>query len=527
MRITTDYLVIGSGLAGLSFALKVAETGTVTIISKTKLDETNTSYAQGGIAAVLNTSKSDSFDKHIEDTLIAGAGICDRKAVEKVIEYAPHAITDLISWGTQFDKNEENEKTFDLHREGGHSMHRILHHQDNTGFEVQRALCEKVRGHKNITIYENYFAVDLITQHHSGMLVKRHLTEIKCYGAYALDLKTHKVVTILAKATMLATGGAGQLFSTTTNPVVATGDGFAMVYRAKGIVDNMEFVQFHPTALYNPSESPNFLITEAMRGFGAILRDKEGVAFMTKYDERGNLAPRDIVARAIDNEMKKSGEDHVYLDCTHLDSEALKEHFPHIYNKCLSIGIDITKEMIPVTPAAHYFCGGVKVDLEGRTSIKYLYAAGETTCTGLHGGNRLASNSLLEAIAYADFASKAAMKEIQENDCPQDIPDWNDEGTSHPEEMVLITQSLKEVKQIMSNYVGIVRSQVRLKRAFNRLWTIYSETEELYQQTKLSRKLCELRNLVQVGYLVIKAARARKESVGAHYMADFQNNTKK
>ncbi len=519
MRITTDYLVIGSGLAGLSFALKVAETGTVTIISKTKLDETNTSYAQGGIAAVLETSESDNFSKHIEDTLIAGAGICDRAAVEKVVEYAPTAIKDLVSWGTQFDKDDDNQ-SFDLHREGGHSKHRILHHKDNTGFEVQRALCEKVRGHKNITIYENFFAVDLITKHHLGMLVKRHQPDIQCYGVYALNLTNHEVVTILAKATMLATGGAGQLFLTTTNPVVATGDGFAMVYRAKGIVDNMEFVQFHPTALYNPSESPNFLITEAMRGFGAILRNKDGEAFMTRYDERGNLAPRDIVARAIDNEMKKNGDDHVYLDCRHLEAEALKEHFPHIYEKCLSIGIDITKDMIPVTPAAHYFCGGVKVDLEGRTSIKYLYAAGETTCTGLHGGNRLASNSLLEAIAYADFASKTAMKEKDENEWKTNIPDWDDEGTSHPEEMILITQSLKEVRQILSNYVGIVRSEVRLKRAFNRLWTIYSETEELYQQTKLSRKLCELRNLIQVGYLVIKAAKARKESVGAHFMAD-------
>ena len=527
MRITTDYLVIGSGLAGLSFALKVADTGTVTIISKTKLDETNTSYAQGGIAAVLETSSSDSFQKHIEDTLIAGAGICDKAAVEKVIQYAPNAIKDLVSWGTQFDKDDDNKQTFDLHREGGHSKHRILHHKDNTGFEVQRALCEKVRSHKNITIYENFFAVDLITQHHLGIIVKRHQSDIKCYGAYALNLDNHEVVTILAKATMLATGGAGQLFVTTTNPVVATGDGFAMVYRAKGIVDNMEFVQFHPTALYNPSESPNFLITEAMRGFGAILRDKKGVAFMTKYDERGNLAPRDIVARAIDNEMKKSGDDHVYLDCRHLDAEALKEHFPHIYEKCLSIGIDITKDMIPVTPAAHYFCGGVKVDLDGRTSIKYLYAAGETTCTGLHGGNRLASNSLLEAIAYADFASKVAKKEKDENEWQLSIPDWDDEGTSHPEEMILITQSLKEVKQILSNYVGIVRSEVRLKRAFNRLWTIYSETEELYQLTKLSRKLCELRNLIQVGYLVIKAARARKESVGAHFMADYPNAKKK
>ncbi len=519
MRITTDYLVIGSGLAGLSFALKVADSGSVTIISKAKLDETNTSYAQGGIAAVLTTSSSDNFKKHVEDTLIAGAGICDRAAVEKVVEYAPNVVKDLISWGTQFDKDNEN-KSFDLHREGGHSEFRILHHKDNTGFEIQRALCEKVRNHKNITIYENFFAVDLITQHHLGMLVKRHQSDIKCYGAYALNLENKEIVTILAKATMLATGGSGQLYMTTTNPIVATGDGFAMVYRAKGIVDNMEFVQFHPTALYQPNESPSFLITEAMRGFGAILRNKDGIAFMSKYDARENLAPRDIVSRAIDNEMKTRGDDHVYLDCTHLNPDALKKHFPNIYEKCLSIGIDISKDMIPVTPAAHYFCGGVKVDLDGKTSIKHLYAAGETTCTGLHGGNRLASNSLLEAIAYANFASVSAMKEKDENEWQLEIPDWDDEGTSHPEEMVLITQSLKEVQQILSNYVGIVRSEVRLKRAYNRLWTIYSETEDLYQQTKISQKLCELRNLIQVGYLVIKSAKARKESIGLHYMAD-------
>ncbi|HON52574.1 MAG TPA: L-aspartate oxidase [Bacteroidales bacterium] len=520
MKITTDYLVIGSGLAGLSFALKVADTGTVTIITKTTLEESNTSYAQGGIAAVLNDA--DSFTKHIEDTKIAGAGLCDTEVVERVIEYAPQVVANLLQWGTKFDTSHSGE--FDLAREGGHSEHRILHHKDNTGYEIQRALCEQVRKHKNITILENHFAIDIITQHHLGEIVKRHQSNIRCFGAYALNQENNVIVTILAKATMLATGGAGQLYSTTTNPTVATGDGIAMVYRAKGIIDNMEFVQFHPTALYNPNESPAFLITEAMRGAGAILRTKKGKEFMNSYDKRGNLAPRDIVARAIDNEMKISGDDFVYLDCRHIAKDILISHFPNIYEKCKSIGIDITKQMIPVTPAAHYFCGGVKVDLQGKTTINYLYAAGEVSSSGLHGANRLASNSLLEAIAYADFAAQTAIAEKDKNPIIHAIPDWNDEGTTLPEEMVLITQNLKEVQQILSNYVGIVRSEVRLKRAYNRLWTIYSETEDLYKQSTLSPKLCELRNLIQVGYLVIKSAKARKKSIGLHYMVSYDVN---
>ncbi len=517
MKIATDYLVIGSGLAGLSFALKVAETGTVTIITKNKLEKTNTSYAQGGIAAVL--SSPDSFNKHIEDTKIAGAYLCDTKIVEKVVSFAPSLIENLLSWGTKFDT--EKDGNFELAREGGHSEHRILHHKDNTGFEIQRALCEKVQNHKNITILENHFAVDLITQHHQGELVKRYQEDIKCFGAYALDLESNKIKTILAKTTMLSTGGAGQLYTTTTNPSIATGDGFAMVRRAKGLLDNMEFVQFHPTALYEPGASPAFLISEAVRGFGGILRNSKKEEFMKKYDKRGNLAPRDIVARAIDSEMKISGNDFVYLDCTHLNEEEFKNHFPNITEKCKSIGYDISKDFIPVTPAAHYFCGGVKVDEFGKTSINYLYAAGEVSSTGLHGGNRLASNSLLEAIAFADFASKKAIAEKEQNPIQNNIPDWNDEGTSHPEEMVLITQSFKEAQQIMSSYVGIVRSEERLNRAFNRLWTLYSETEELYKQTKISPQLCELRNLISVGYMVIKSAKARKKSIGLHYMSQL------
>jgi len=515
MRKTSDFLIIGSGLAGLSMAIKASEYGKVTIVTKATLNDSNTIYAQGGIAAVVDPG--DNFDKHIEDTLIAGAGLCEENVVRKVVSDAPHLIKELIHWGANFDKNETG--NYDLAKEGGHSEHRILHHKDNTGFEIQRALVEKINSTPNITVLEHHFAIDLITQHHTGQLVKRHHADTECYGAYVLNVKTGEVGTYLSKFTFLATGGAGNLYSNTTNPVTATGDGIAMTYRAKGIVDNMEFVQFHPTSLYNPGEKPAYLITEAMRGFGGILKTIDGKEFMHKYDSRGCLAPRDIVARAIDNEVKTRGDDYVLLDCTHLDPKALTDHFPNIYQKCLSLNIDITKDPIPVIPAAHYVCGGVKVDTNGRTSIKNLYAAGETANTGLHGANRLASNSLLEALVYADWAVKDALKLINEVEINNSIPDWDDEGTSHPEEMVLITQSLKEVQQIMSVYVGIVRSEVRLKRAYDRLWTIYNETEDLYKKTTVSLPLCELRNLINVGYLVIKHAYSRKNSIGLHFMA--------
>lgn len=333
-----------------------------------------------------------------------------------------------------------------------------------------------------------------------------------------MDVKSGEIKTILSKFTFLATGGAGNLYLNTTNPITATGDGIAMMYRAKGIVDNMEFVQFHPTALYNPGERPSFLITEALRGFGAVLKTIDGNEFMHKYDERGCLAPRDIVARAIDNEIKNRGDDFVWLECSHLDKDGLMQHFPNIYQKCMSLNIDITKDPIPVTPGAHYICGGIKVDMNARTSIRNLYAAGETASTGLHGANRLASNSLLEALVYADWAIRDAIPKLASMDINESIPDWDDEGTSHPEEMVLITQSLKEVQQIMSVYVGIFRSEVRLKRAYDRLWIIYNETEALYKNTTLSQPLCELRNLINVGYLVIKHAYSRKKSIGLHFM---------
>ena len=513
-----DFLVIGSGIAGMSYALKVAGKGRVALVCKTTLEEANTFYAQGGVASVTNLLV-DNFDKHIEDTMIAGDWLSDRQAVEKVVKNAPEQIRQLIEWGVQFDKNEKGE--FDLHREGGHSEFRILHHADNTGAEIQKSLIRAVKQHPNIDIYENFFAVEIITQHHLGKIVTRRTPDITCYGAYVLDLATKKVNTFLSKVTVMATGGIGQVYTTTTNPSVATGDGIAMVYRAKGTVQDMEFIQFHPTALYHPGDRPSFLITEAMRGYGAVLRTCDGKEFMQKYDKRLSLAPRDIVARAIDNEMKMRGEDHVYLDVTHKDAEETKHHFPNIYAKCLSLGIDITKDYIPVAPAAHYLCGGIKVDLNGCSSIQRLYAVGECSCTGLHGGNRLASNSLIEAVVYADAAAKHSLENIDHYSFREDVPEWNDEGTQHNEEMVLITQSLREVNQIMSTYVGIVRSNLRLDRAWNRLDILYEETEKLFKQSTASKEICELRNIINVGYLIMRQAKERHESRGLHYSIDY------
>ena len=512
-----DFLVIGSGLAGLSFALKVAEHGKVCIVTKSVIGETNTSYAQGGIASV--TYKPDNFEKHIQDTLISGDGLCDEAVVRMIVQSGPKCIKQLVDWGTEFDKTSDGH--FDLGREGGHSEKRILHHKDTSGAEIQRALVAKVKKHKNIKIYENHFAVDIVTQHHLGVILKRFFNNIECYGAYVLDLKSHKIKTILANVTLMATGGTGNIYHTTTNPAVATGDGVAMVYRANGIIEDMEFVQFHPTSLYNPGERPSFLISEALRGFGAIIKDQKGKEIIYKYDPRGSLATRDIVARALDNEMKISGNDYMFLDCRHIDKKELIKHFPGIYNKCKSVGIDITKDMIPVVPAAHYCCGGIKVDMDAKSWINRLYAAGETARTGLHGANRLASNSLLEAIVCADRAANHAISCFKSYKIPDNIPPWNDEGTTHPEEMVLITQNMKEMQQIMSNYVGIVRSNLRLERAEKRLEIIYQETEALYKKSKLSKMLCELRNLINVGYLIIKSAQQRTESVGLHYTIDY------
>ena len=515
-----DFLVIGSGVAGMSYALQVAASGKgkVALICKTSIEEANTAKAQGGVSSVTNFAVDD-FEKHIQDTMVAGDFISDPDAVRQVVEGGPAGIERLVNWGVNFDRKPDG--TFDLHREGGHSEFRILHHADDTGFEIQRGLIEAVRRCPQIEVLENHFAVEIITQHHLGVRVTRRTTDIECFGAYVLTPEG-RIDTYLSKVTLMATGGTGAVYATTTNPNIATGDGIAMVYRAKGLVKGMEFVQFHPTALYNPKERhPAYLITEAMRGYGGILRLPSGEEFMQKYDERLSLAPRDIVARAIDKEMKIHGIDHVFLDVTHKDAEQTKAHFPNIYAKCLSIGIDITKDYIPVVPCAHYMCGGIDVDLNGQSSIHRLYAVGECSHTGLHGGNRLASNSLIEAVVYAEAAARHSLSVVDSLSFKENIPEWNDHGMLTNEEKVLIAQDVKEVEAIMSAYVGIVRSDLRLHRAWERLDLLYEETEHLFKRTVATRDLCELRNMINVGYLITRQALERKESRGLHFTIDY------
>lgn len=516
-HLTADFLIIGSGIAGLTYALKVAEHGKVIILTKGKAEESNTKYAQGGIAAV--TAIDDSIESHVQDTLQCGAGLCDETVVRMVVTEGIARVKEIIKWGASFDKQPSGQ--YDLAKEGGHSAHRVLHFKDSTGNEIERTLLKQVNEHANISFYTHYFAIDLITQHHLGQEVKRGMDGIACFGAYALNVKTGHIATVMAHTTLLATGGAGQVYANTTNPVIATGDGVAMAYRAKANVKDMEFIQFHPTALYNPGEHPSFLITEAVRGHGAVLRNANGHSFMEHYDPRASLAPRDIVARAIDNEMKKHGHEMVYLDCTHFVKGDFEKHFPMILEKCKTLNINPEKDFIPVVPAAHYMCGGVVVDVHGCSNITHLYAAGECAATGLHGGNRLASNSLLEALVYAH---RAALHAVNTSKVPKPlpmIPNWNDEGTKQPNEMVLITANRKELQSIMSNYVAIVRSDIRLKRALDRLRIIYGETEALYLRTKLSPAICELRNMITVAYLIVKAAMQRKQSIGLHYTTDY------
>jgi len=519
----TDFLVIGSGIAGLSFALLVSQhfrDKSVLIITKSTKSESNTKYAQGGIATVLN-KRTDSFDQHIADTLKAGDGLCDPEVVKMVVEEGPKRLRKLIDWGVQFDQNPDGK--FNLVLEGGHSQHRILHHKDITGYEIERALLSTVKKKDNIQIIENHFAIDFLTEH---QVEKRKLSSgeksINCFGAYALDINNDQVITIGAKVTMLATGGSGQVYRNTTNPQIATGDGVAMAYRAKVKISEVELIQFHPTSLFQePKESPSFLISEAVRGFGAILRDRRGNRFMHKYDSREELASRDIVTRAIDTELKASGDQYVYLDCTHLDYGDFMCHFPNITEKCSSLGIDVRKDYIPVVPAAHYICGGINIDKNGLTSIKQLYTCGECSRTGLHGANRLASNSLLEALVYS-YNSYVAIKEsFQYIPETPPLPEWDDSGTQINREEILITHDRQQVSDIMSDYVGIVRSNERLARAANRLDNIYQENKKFFKKTRLTRSLCELQNLITMAYLITRFSIERMENKGSFFNKDL------
>jgi len=531
MEIKTDFLIIGSGVAGLTFAIKMAEFGRVAIVTKKGVMDSNTSLAQGGIASVFG--KLDSFDLHIQDTLASGDGLCNREVVEMVVKNGPDRIRELIDFGVHFnirekerlkDKSQNKDPELDLGQEGGHSQKRIVHAQDMTGQEIATVLVKHVKNHEQITLYENHIAIDLITRStrmKRGLITTTH--EDYCLGAYILDTQTNEVNTFFAPITLLATGGAGKVYLYTSNPDVATGDGIAMGYRAGATVANLEFVQFHPTCLYHP-EAKNFLISEAVRGEGGILIDSAGNRFMEKYDPQKDLACRDVVARAIDSELKKSGDDFVFLDISHKKPEFVKDRFPNLYKKCLTFGIDMTKEPIPVVPAAHYMCGGVVTDMFGRTDIHGLYAVGETACTGLHGANRLASNSLIEALVYAHTASKQAAKEIK---APLDFesmpvpPLWDEAGTTDSDEAIMVSHNWDEIRRFMWNYVGIVRSNKRLDRAKRRIENIQKEIEEYYQGFKISSDLIELRNIATVAELIIRCARHRKESRGLHFNIEY------
>ncbi|MCS6790531.1 MAG: L-aspartate oxidase [Bacteroidia bacterium] len=518
MRVETDIVVVGSGIAGLFFALKAAEQGAeVLLLTKDRPEESNTAYAQGGIASVL--SKKDSFEAHVRDTLVAGDGLCRESIVWEVVREAPSVIEELIRYGVEFDR--EPAGALKLGREGGHSYPRIVHSGgDATGAAISQRLLEAVRSHPRIQMRYPFFALDLITQHHLGIYVNRGYPSITCYGIYALEEETGKIWTILAKAIVLASGGAGQVYPITTNPPTATGDGVAMALRAKARIANMEFFQFHPTALYEPEKRPAFLLTEALRGAGARLLDPiHHKPFMAKYDSRAELAPRDIVARAIDSECKIAGVPYVYLDARPVPD--LPENFPTIYSYCLKKGLDPKHDLLPVAPAAHYMVGGIDTDRVGRTSIRQLYAIGEVSYTGLHGANRLASNSLLEAVAFAKRAAADAVLHLKERTHQREVPDWDAQGSRHPDEMILISHNLQELRVLMGNYVGIVRSNFRLERAWRRIALLYEETEAFYKHTYPSRELFELRNLIAVAYLIVKCASLRRESRGLHYTLDY------
>ena len=526
MEFNTDFLVIGSGVAGLTFALKVAEHGTVALVTKRDIMESNTAYAQGGIAAVL--SDVDSFESHINDTMSSGDYLSNREVVEMVVRNGPDLIHELIDLGVKFSLNDDvvdddSVEKYDLGREGGHSENRVIHADDMTGRALEKVLVDHVRNHKNIQVYENHIALDLITystRMRSGVVVKQ--CNVDCCGAYVLDIESKKVKTLSSQITVLATGGAGKVYLYTSNPDIATGDGIAMGYRAGASVANLEFVQFHPTCLYHP-DAKNFLISEAVRGEGGVLIDASGEQFMEKYDKLKDLACRDVVSRAIDSELKKSGEESVFLDISHKDSAFIKKRFPNLYSQCMKFGFDMTTEPIPVVPAAHYMCGGLATDLNGKTDVNRLYAIGETACTGLHGANRLASNSLLEALVYADKASERAIKDLKEfdNNTFIDPPKWDDSGTTDSDEVSLVSHNWDEIRRFMWDYVGVVRSNKRLERALRRIENIQKEISQYYWDFKVTSDLIELRNIATVSELVIKCAMKRKESRGLHYTIEY------
>jgi L-aspartate oxidase len=514
MTLTVDYLVIGSGVAGLSFALEAAAHGDVLVVTKRSADESNTKYAQGGIAAVL--SEADSFEAHIDDTLRAGAGLCHRLAVELCVTEGPDRVRRLRDLGARFDRAEgarNGDADLDLHLEGGHSARRVAHAADMTGREVERALLAAVARSPRVRMLEDHTAIDLIT------LAKYGGPEV-CAGAYALEEATGRVITILARAVILASGGAGKAYLYTTNPDVATGDGVAMAFRAGAEIANMEFYQFHPTCLFHP-QAKRFLISEAMRGEGAVLRRLDGTPFMTEHDARGDLAPRDVVARAIDFEMKKSGADHVLLDITDKKPEFVRDRFPGIYEECLRWGVDITRAPIPVVPAAHFMCGGITTNLDGRTTIPGLWAIGECACTGLHGANRLASNSLLEGLVMAHRAAQALASTVDRSRPSPDVGEWEVGSATPSDEAVVITQNWDEVRRLMWNYVGIVRSTTRLRRAARRIALLQEEIVEYYWKYFVTRDLLELRNIATVAQLVVECAASRRESRGLHCTTDY------